>query len=66
MNGLGLPKRTGMVQAISDLTTTRCVMIGTLSGTGSDYTVQTISCTRFWPSRHASKETRIDMLEKYL
>ena len=66
MNGLGIPKRTGMAQAISEFTTTKCVRIGTLSGTGSDYTVQTISCIRFWPSsKHASKETWIDMLEIY-
>ena len=62
MNGLGLPKRTGMAQAISDFTTTKSVRIDTLSGTGSDYTVQTVPCIRFWVSIHASKETRIDIL----
>jgi hypothetical protein len=44
MNGLGLPKRFGMAQAISDFTTTKCVRIGTLSGTGSDYN---IPCKRY-------------------
>jgi hypothetical protein len=67
MNELGLPRRFGMAQAISDLTTTKRVRIGTLSGTGSDYTVQTVSewciIDRFW---HASKGLKIDILEIYL
>ena len=67
MNGLGFPKRIGQSQVIPDaLTTTKCVKIGAFSGTGSDYTVQEISCIRFWSSRHTSKETRIDMMEIYL
>jgi hypothetical protein len=42
MNGLGIPKRTGMSQAISDFTTTKCVRIGTLSGTRRLYRVDDI------------------------
>ena len=50
MNGLGLCGNR-LSQTISDaLITTKRVKIGTVSGTGSDYTVQEISCSTFWLS----------------
>ena len=56
MNGLGFKlgnhRPSSFRSTILDgLTTAKRVKIGTVSGTGSDYTVQEISCLTFWLSR---------------
>ena len=63
MNGLGLGNHRPFHSIILDgLTTAKCVKVGTVSGTCSDYTVQGISCLTFWLSRttHLERDEYID------